>query len=168
MVSLFLKSLQRRAPGGQCSAGFTGHLFHRGSSPRGLADRGCSGRGPQAGVRSPGSAQSAYLGSRARRSTGSCDPGGWLWPAPPASSGGGGRTCGPRSDAAAWCKASQCSLGGRANTRVVSALTHTVALPFHGATHPRGPSTQDCWCKAFPHDASCLCPLPPPARGLSW
>lgn len=62
------------------------------------------------GVRSPGSVRSACRGSKARLSTGSCGLGGRLWPAAPASSGGGGRTCGPGSDAAAWCKASPCSL----------------------------------------------------------
>lgn len=80
-------------------------------------------------ARSPGSAQNACLGSTGLRSTGSCGPGGWLWPAAPASSGGGGRTCGPGSGAAAWCKASLCSLRNRVNTGVPAALPKPSALP---------------------------------------
>lgn len=73
--------------------------------------------------RSPGSARSACPASTAPRSIGSCDPGSPPWPAVPASSGGGGRTCGPVSDAAAWCRASRCSLQNRVNTGMPAVST---------------------------------------------
>lgn len=96
------------------------------------ADMGCS----------PGSAQSACPSSIAPRSTGSCGPGSRPWPAAPASSGGGGRTCGPASDAAAWCRASRCSLRNRVNTEMpaVSTLSPGWLLAQDGCT-PRLSST---------------------------
>ena len=53
----------------------------------------------------PGSAQNACLGSTGQLSIGRSGWAGWLWPAAPGSFDGEGRTYGPRSGAAAWCRA---------------------------------------------------------------